>query len=149
MAFVDPLRIEQMVSNLVANAVQHGTASGKVAATVVGTTESIEIAVHNEAPPIPQDRLDTVFTPFIRLEAQQRDHHGHLGLGLFIAREIAVAHGGTLTVESNAESGTTFTATIPRNRRRASDPELRTIGRRRRDNEKRSPEKQCSGCRLC
>ena len=58
MAFVDPLRIEQLVSNLVANAVQHGSASGKVAATVVGTTDSIAISVHNDGPPIPQDRLE-------------------------------------------------------------------------------------------
>ncbi len=112
-AFVDPLRIEQMLSNLVANAVQHGSPSGMVTATVVGTTDNIEISVHNEGPPIPKDRLDNVFNPFIR-GAHPDEHHGHLGLGLFIAREIAVAHGGTLTVKSDTGIGTTFTATIPR-----------------------------------
>jgi signal transduction histidine kinase len=58
--------------------------------------------------------MDTIFNPFIRAAADDRHHRGHLGLGLFIAREIAVAHGGSLSVKSDAEMGTTFTATIPR-----------------------------------
>jgi signal transduction histidine kinase len=113
-AFADPLRIEQLVSNLVANAVQHGSPSGRVTVTVVGTADGVETAVHNDGPPIDPDQLETVFTPFVRSEADHAHHRGHLGLGLFIAREIAVAHGGALTVTSDAEHGTNFTVTIPR-----------------------------------
>ena len=112
--FVDPLRIEQMASNLVANAVQHGSPSTRITVTVVGRADSIDIAVHNEGPPIPAEQMDTIFNPFIRAAADDGHHRGHLGLGLFIAREIAVAHGGSLSVKSGADMGTTFTATIPR-----------------------------------
>jgi len=78
----------------------------------LGRADSIDIAVHNEGPPIQQ--MDTIFSPFIRAAADDGHHRGHLGLGLFIALEIAIAHGGSLYVKSDAENGTTFTATIPR-----------------------------------
>jgi signal transduction histidine kinase len=114
-ALADPIRIEQMVSNLVANAVQHGAQFERVTVAVAGTTESVEIAVHNEGQPIAPDKLETIFSPFVRTDRDYDHHRGHLGLGLFIAREIAVAHGASLTVKSDVENGTTFTVKIPRN----------------------------------
>lgn len=80
----------------------------------LGRADSIDIAVHNEGPPIPAEQMDTIFSRFIRAAADDGHHRGHLGLGLFIAREIAIAHGGSLPVKSDAENATTFTATTPR-----------------------------------
>ncbi len=113
-ASVDPLRIEQLVSNLVANAVQHGSADGKVTIRVVGTMDHVKVAVHNQGEPIPQDRLETIFHPFVYGPDGHGDHRGRLGLGLFIAHEIAVVHGGSMAVESDGDAGTTFIANLPR-----------------------------------
>jgi signal transduction histidine kinase len=113
-ASVDRLRIEQLVSNLVANATQHGTTGGKVTIAAVGAPDHVEIVVHNDGPPIAPDRIETIFHPFVSGAEEQGNHRGHLGLGLFIANQIAGAHGGSMSVESEADAGTTFTARLPR-----------------------------------
>jgi len=78
----------------------------------------IVATVHNGGDPIPDDDLPRIFEPLCRASTSQhrdRDDAG-LGLGLFIAREIVQAHGGTLTVASSAEDGTIFTMHLPRAR---------------------------------
>jgi signal transduction histidine kinase len=99
-------RIEQVLSNLVGNAIKHGEG-----AVLVGAREQegrLALSVRNGGPAIPADRLASLFEPF-----QKRPDSDGLGLGLFIVREIVRAHGGTVEVRSTPEEGTTFTCGWP------------------------------------
>lgn len=105
----DGPRISQLLSNLVGNALTHGTdAPIWVVGSVRGS--NFELSVANDGKPIPAATRERLFEPFNR--AAINPGHAGLGLGLFIAAQIARAHGGTLTVASVAEE-TRFTLTIP------------------------------------
>ena len=106
----DRSRIGQMVSNLLGNALTHGSADKPV--KVVASTENgmFELSVANAGEPIPQAAMANLFEPFFR--GQVRASLQGLGLGLHIASEIAKAHEGTLTVTSTAEE-TRFTFLMP------------------------------------
>jgi signal transduction histidine kinase len=111
----DAARLRQVVSNLVGNSVQHG--AGAVTVTACGDGAGVTVAVHNGGTPIPADALATIFDPLVRgtsPEAQRRRRPGSIGLGLYIAREIAAAHGGGVEVTSSADAGTVFTLRLPR-----------------------------------
>ena len=105
----DPERIQQLLSNLLANALSHGLASAPVRVVARREGNDVVVEVHNEGEPIPADRLDKVFAPFWRQTAAREG----LGLGLYISSQIARSHGGQLTVASSAEHGTTFAARLP------------------------------------
>jgi PAS domain S-box-containing protein len=110
-AVVDRDRVEQVLSNLLGNAVAHGAAALPVRMRVSGGGGSVQVAVHNAGEPIPPDVLPRLFDPFVQGRLK-RNSEG-LGLGLFICHQVASAHGGTLAVESSPERGTTFTLTLP------------------------------------
>jgi signal transduction histidine kinase len=105
----DPDRIAQLLSNLVANALLHGApdAPVRVRASVDGV---FELSVANEGEPIPVAMQQELFQPFFRANVRRRQQG--LGLGLYIAAEIARAHGGRLGVESGPAE-TRFTFTMP------------------------------------
>ncbi len=106
----DHSRIAQMLSNLLANALTHGSPDAPV--RLSGRVEKgvLELAVANSGTPIPPQVQDRLFRPFVR-EMTRAAPEG-LGLGLYIASEIAKAHGGTLSVTSAAEE-TCFTFRMP------------------------------------
>ncbi|WP_437635862.1 sensor histidine kinase [Sorangium sp. So ce854] len=80
-----------------------------------GEDDELLIEVHNDGPSIAPELLETLFDPFHRSAVRGRASTGRgLGLGLFIAQQIARAHGGSIEVESKAALGTTFTARLPR-----------------------------------
>lgn len=106
-------RIWQAVSNLVANAVQHGSATGRVRLVIDGADPHKVIVEVTNAGAIPPELLPVLFDPFLRHHARERGRDAGLGLGLFIVREIASAHDGTLTVASEAGQ-VTFAMTLPR-----------------------------------
>lgn len=108
-ASFDAGKLGQLVSNLVSNALTHGAKFEpiEIEAQVVG--EALQIKVRNKGEPIPSNARDRLFQPFVRGNETTRKG---LGLGLYIASEIARAHGGTLTVESTDE-GTCFTFRVP------------------------------------
>lgn len=108
----DPDRLAQVIWNLVGNAVVHGDGGAPVRIVVRGEGTSVRLEVHNEGAPIPPELLPVIFDPFQRAEESRRKHG--LGLGLYVAQQIVQTHGGTLTVDSSAENGTTFTAILPR-----------------------------------
>jgi signal transduction histidine kinase len=107
----DPDRLAQVVSNLLGNAIQHGSGT-PVTLTAQGDGDSVTLAVHNGGPPIPPDVLPFVFEPLARGREGSAAHS--IGLGLFIARAIASAHSGNIQVSSSMDAGTTFTVALPR-----------------------------------
>ncbi|MHC8318662.1 GAF domain-containing sensor histidine kinase [Pseudomonas sp. LB3P31] len=109
--YCDALRISQLLSNLLGNAVTHGSAAAPISVRVYAEADELVISVTNQGPPIPQALLPLLFEPFTRAEAGQRGEG--LGLGLYIASQITTAHNGNLSVTSTLESGTCFTARFP------------------------------------
>lgn len=124
----DGERIAQALSNLVSNAIKYGAANGAVTVTVDGDAPTeVVIAVHNRGPEIAPGKLESLFQPLVR--GQVGDPTGiSLGLGLFVVREIASAHGGTVDVVSSAQ-GTTFSLRLPRS---GDTTRVSAIGRMRR-----------------
>jgi signal transduction histidine kinase len=110
LARVDESRIGQMFSNLLGNALTHGAANRPVVIDAVAKGDSLEISVANGGPPIPAEAQARLFLPFYRGDGVSKK--GGLGLGLYIASQIAVAHGGRLSVESDPRQ-TRFTFRMP------------------------------------
>ena len=112
----DTGRLRQALSNLLNNAVQHGDADHPITLAAHEAGAGVEISVKNFGSPIPADSLQVIFDPLVQLSAPSatRDTTStNLGLGLFIAREIAQGHHGRLRVESSRELGTVFTMFLP------------------------------------
>lgn len=118
----DAGRLRQVVSNLMDNAIQHGSPEAPVELSVasegsIPKKSTVVLRVHNEGAPIPPDLLPTIFDPLVRYatpESAAQRRPGSIGLGLYIVREIVAAEGGTVEVASTAQEGTTFTVRIPR-----------------------------------
>jgi hypothetical protein len=108
--YCDGARIAQMFSNLLANALTHGDSSGPVRVHASGDDARFELSVTNHGAPIPPETIARLFQPFAR--ASDRPGRQGLGLGLYIASEIARGHGGSLEVESSEEQ-TRFTFRMP------------------------------------
>jgi signal transduction histidine kinase len=108
----DPGRVAQAVSNLVANALQHGEPEKPVRVLLEGVGAAVLLKVKNEGTPIPSDLMPALFEPFSR-GTPDTSPQG-LGLGLYVVKQVALAHGGTVDVESNTELGTSFTLLLPR-----------------------------------
>ncbi len=104
----DADRLQQALGNLIVNALRYG--DGDVVLRGLDAGPSVELSVHNPGPCIPAERLPQIFEPFRRGTSIGKG----LGLGLFIVREIAAAHGGNVQVTSAPEAGTTFVVQLPR-----------------------------------
>ena len=86
--------------------------------SVTGYVDSVVVEVRNHGSAIPEASLQSIFQPLVRLPASEDDDarpRTSLGLGLYVARETALAHGGTISVESDEIDGTTFTVCLPKN----------------------------------
>lgn len=102
----DAARLEQVVSNLVGNAIHHG--QGRILVEAVSEAQQVVLRVSNGGQPIPAEELPTIFEPFSKAPGHTRRRSEGLGLGLYIVKEIVRAHGGTVEVRSTVEEGTTF-----------------------------------------
>lgn len=108
-------RIDQLLQNLIGNALQHGLNGQVPTLSLDGTADSVELRMHNFGPPIPQAALGTVFDPLVRSATEELGSNStSLGLGLFIVKEVVQAHRGTIEVASSEAAGTTFTVVLPR-----------------------------------
>lgn len=114
----DCARISQALTNLIGNALEHGSDQTIVKVEVTGDETETTIAVHNRGAPIPADKLSGLFNPMKNREttanAASEGTSGNLGLGLYIADRIVNAHEGRIEVDSSEERGTTFTIHLPR-----------------------------------
>ncbi len=108
----DADRLARMISNLVSNGLLHGDAASPVTVRALDRGGDALIVVHNRGACIPAPELSTIFDPF-RRPARPRTSVG-LGLGLFIAHEIARTHGGKMWATSSPDEGTQFSALLPR-----------------------------------
>ena len=107
----DPHRIHQMIDNLVINALKHGAHDAPIEVMLVGQPTEVTFSVRNRGRAIEPATLKHLFEPLVR--GTRDNEHGSLGLGLFIVRQIAVAHGGDINVHSD-EAATVFTVRLPR-----------------------------------
>src|SRR5262249_50431926 len=106
----DPFRIDQVVTNLVTNAAKFGAGKPiEIRVEQVGDTARLTVTDHGIA--IDPERRPPVFERFER--AAPSSSYGGLGLGLYIARSIVIAHGGTITADSELGAGSTFTVVLP------------------------------------
>lgn len=108
----DRERLRQVLANLIDNAVKYSPEGGTVRVTVAAENGEARISVADEGPGIPADQQHRIFEKFGRADVPGGSKPG-TGLGLFIARSIAEAHGGTIAVRSRPEAGATFTLTLP------------------------------------
>jgi signal transduction histidine kinase len=113
----DSERLEQVLSNLLNNAVQHGARNQPIILSARGEGDRISLKVKNYGHPIPPDQLQVIFNPLVQIPSALVDADSEpstsLGLGLYIAHEIVAMHGGTLVAESD-EDGTVFSTQLPR-----------------------------------
>jgi PAS domain S-box-containing protein len=108
----DRLRLEQVLTNLLSNAVKYGGGQ-PIVVSLEDQGQSVRLSVADRGIGIPEDDLARVFERYQR--AASARHYGGLGLGLFIARQIVDAHGGSITAESAPGQGTVFVVELPRN----------------------------------
>jgi signal transduction histidine kinase len=109
----DEKRLQQLLSNLLGNAIKYGTESDPVQVFVTDEGNTVRLEVKNRGPAIAPSVLSQIFEPLIRGPQQQQTADRSLGLGLYIAREIARAHGGEIEARSD-EIETAFVVRLPR-----------------------------------
>jgi signal transduction histidine kinase len=115
MGLWDADRLAQVFSNLIGNAIVHGGSAGAVHVAARSEGNTAYVTVHNEGPTIPDQLRGSLFDPFRRGDRESRTSKtAGLGLGLYISRELVVAHGGHIGFESSPDLGTTFRVTLPK-----------------------------------
>jgi signal transduction histidine kinase len=108
-------RMMQVLTNLIGNALEHGSDRTAVSVEVQGDDKEVTVAVHNRGAAIPEDQLDGIFNAMKRQGLKGgAASTSNLGLGLYIADQIVRAHKGRIDVESSEDRGTTFTVHLPR-----------------------------------
>lgn len=107
----DALQLEQILGNLVGNALKYGERKPVVVSVRKLAGGRAELLVKDQGPGVPREEQERIFRKFERLSSQS--HVGGLGLGLHISRELAARHGGSLRVESEPGAGATFVVSLP------------------------------------
>jgi signal transduction histidine kinase len=113
----DSIRLHQLLTNLLVNAGQYGSKDHPIVMNLQGEPDEVIVQVSNQGPVISKDALASIFKPLVQLPAEEGAQcrpSTSMGLGLFIVEEIAIAHGGSVGVTSDAAHGTTFTVRLPR-----------------------------------
>ena len=109
----DEMRVAQVLSNLIGNALEHGPDDSQVTVTASRREDGFYLAVNNLGEEIPRSVIPRLFRPFSRASKEAVGSRSGLGLGLYIVAQIVAAHGGDIQVHSDSESGTTFTVALP------------------------------------
>jgi signal transduction histidine kinase len=111
--FADATRLEQVLNNLVSNAVKYSPPGSQVEIDVRGAGDRVELAVSDDGPGVSPEVARLLFRPFSRGPSQHEEIAG-VGLGLYVSKRIVEAHGGTLEVAPGDGPGATFLVTLPR-----------------------------------
>jgi signal transduction histidine kinase len=112
-ATVDPDSMRRVVLNLLENAVRYGPAEQEIVVSLSEDDERIVIVVDDEGPGVPTGDRDRVWRKFHRLERDRERHHGGLGIGLAVVRDIVALHHGTTAVRGGARGGAQFVIELP------------------------------------
>ncbi len=110
---IDPARIEQILNNLLSNALRFTPDGGKIEVALKADGEKMLVSVHDNGPGISEEALPYIFERFYRADRSRSRSEGGSGLGLAIALQIAVLHGGTLTARNDPQGGAIFTLSLP------------------------------------
>jgi PAS domain S-box-containing protein len=110
-ASVDPLRIEQVLTNLLSNALKYGPTNRPIQVDVQSSPETLQISVRDYGPGIPRERRGGLFDRFY--QARAGDHRSGMGLGLYISRQIVEQHGGRIQAEFPRDGGTRLLVELP------------------------------------
>jgi two-component system OmpR family sensor kinase/two-component system sensor histidine kinase BaeS len=110
----DPIRLEQVLFNLLSNAIRHTPESGqiKLISRIDPDTKKYQIRVHDSGPGIPGDQLDRIFERFYRADTGRSRESGGTGLGLAIARQLVRAHGGSISATNHPDGGAQIVVTL-------------------------------------
>jgi PAS domain S-box-containing protein len=108
----DRVRIDQVITNLISNALKYGSGKPIRVQLAHDGDDAVRIEVEDEGPGIPEEDLSRIFGRFER--ASSLRHHGGLGLGLYLAREIVEAHGGSISARNKPSGGACFIVSLPR-----------------------------------
>ena len=115
----DPDLLERLAANLVANAIRHNIAGGRIEVATRSESGCAHLAVMNTGPPIPSAELERLFRPFHRLDSSPRSFGDGVGLGLAIVQAVAGAHDATLTARARGGGGLEIDVAFPGVARRA------------------------------
>lgn len=109
----DPLRLKQILSNLVENAIRHGRENGAVSVSALPGAEGwLRVTVRDDGPGVPEAVRERVFERFFRADKARARNKGGTGLGLSIVKNLVLAHGGEVRVDGAAEGGSVFSFTL-------------------------------------
>ena len=111
--WADAQRVEQILANLLSNAIRHTPEGGRVAITLSAQADQVRLRVQDSGPGIPPEDLPHIFDRFYRSDKARSRAEGGTGLGLSIARRLAQAHGGDIAAASTPGLGATFTVVLP------------------------------------
>ncbi|NJM08141.1 HAMP domain-containing histidine kinase, partial [Candidatus Gracilibacteria bacterium] len=109
----DPLRLEQVLRNLLSNAVKYSPQGGTITIWAERNGQQVQVHISDQGIGIPDEALPHLFTRFYRAPNATVQTTSSLGIGLFVVRELVHAHGGTITVTTAVDQGSTFTVSLP------------------------------------
>ncbi len=112
-AAMDAPKIEQAITNLVSNAIEHTEPETIVRINISGNSQSIVFSVQDSGPGIARDEMESLFNPFEKTSSKKTAGEKSTGLGMVITRKIIEAHHGQIWIKSNVGEGTTFFFNIP------------------------------------
>ncbi|MBP1694728.1 MAG: two-component sensor histidine kinase [Chloroflexi bacterium] len=110
---LDPARLEQILGNLLSNALRYTPDGGKIILRMSRVNGAVQISISDNGPGIPEQELPHIFERFYRADRSRSRSEGGSGLGLTIARQLAEAHGGSLTAANAPDGGAVFTLSLP------------------------------------
>ena len=103
-----------MLENLITNAIKYSRKNGSIVLNISEIPNFAVVQISDDGAGIPEDEISNIFERFYRADKSRNRKTGGTGLGLAIAKSLIVAHGGTITVDSQFDVGTTFTVRIPK-----------------------------------
>ena len=109
----DAERLEQVLHNLIENAIKYGRSGGSIELAAVSLKNEVQVSVKDDGPGIPEEAKDRIFERFFRVDRARSRDAGGTGLGLAIVKHIVQSHGGRVWVDSVLEQGSTFHFTLP------------------------------------